>query len=213
MRVVMLVYTIISLCMLTQPIVGNETRGHAPASVSPTEPAQRRHDLPGVADNTPVMPMQQPERLLLALQALDHDHEASGIAIQSPVLCFCLNKGPETIREVRQVARQWFARGLAAFQAERYDEALTAFSKAIQLHPQDARAYLNRGMTYGKMHRYGPAQADLAKAIELSPHQAEAHYASGVIWLLLGQEPQALEHFRTATRLKSYAASFSPEAF
>ncbi|MEO1404045.1 MAG: tetratricopeptide repeat protein, partial [Cyanobacteria bacterium J06635_1] len=58
---------------------------------------------------------------------------------------------------------------------KRYDEAISAYEKAIELDPDDATAHYNLGNTYKALKRYDEAISAYEKAIELDPDDATAH--------------------------------------
>lgn len=139
---------------------------------------------------------------MAALSALPQEPgQPTDVDVRSSILCFCLNKGPETIQELRRMAGEWFAKGLTAFTAQRHQEAIAAFTKAMQLNPRDARAYINRGIIYAKTRHYRQARADFTKAIALDPQRADAYYAAGLVSVLLGDGQQAEQNFQVATQL------------
>ena len=212
--------TLLSLWLFAQPLVGGEARAHSTAG----EAHAGHRDVPGKTlprtpatgvqtDTAPTsaMPSQevsqtptiaQATRLLMAVDVLSQDQrKATSLDIQSPVLCYCLAKAPATIQELRRVAAEWFSHGLVSFTAQQYEEAIAAFTKAIQLHPRGARAYTNRGLAYSKVGRYQPAIEDLSTAIALDPRQAEAYYIRSLTALLVGDEQQALQDGRLAAQL------------
>lgn len=193
MLVLMVAYTVISLWILSQPIVEGGTG--VPASATAAAPASPAEN------STPAAASDRAAALLAAMPLLSHDKEDGDISVRSSVLCFCLHKGPETIRELRQAAHAWFAKGLVAFQAGQPAAASAAFTQAIQRHPRYARAYVNRGILYGQTGAYQQAQTDLTQAITLQPEQAEAHYARGLIAAQLGNLQQAARDMQRAADL------------
>jgi tetratricopeptide (TPR) repeat protein len=159
--------------------------------VAATEPLVAQHLMPETA-----------QKLLAAVSPLGQDSQATtDVEVHSPVLCFCLHKGPETVRELRRLAAARQQQGVAAFQVRQYPQALTAFTQAVQLQPRDARAYTNRGLTYAKMGDYSRASLDLNKAIDLNPQQTHAYYVRAIIALLMGHTTQAQRDVATAVRL------------
>src|SRR6266571_3470133 len=56
--------------------------------------------------------------------------------------------------------------GNAHFVAQRYAEAIAAYTKAIEAVPRDARAYKHRGLAHTKLGNAQQAYKDLSKAIE-----------------------------------------------
>ena len=69
---------------------------------------------------------------------------------------------------------------------ERYDEAVAAYAKAIELDPTHANAYNNLGVLRRFTGKPAEAEAAYRKAIELKPTYAEAYHNLGV--LLTGQK-------------------------
>ena len=80
---------------------------------------------------------------------------------------------------------------------KRYDDALSAYTRAINSNPQYFPAYLGRGLVRQRVNKLDLAAADLQKSIELLP-TATAHNALGQIEQKRGHTDQATEHFRIA---------------
>src|SRR5919199_926695 len=57
--------------------------------------------------------------------------------------------------------------GNAHFLAQRYTEAIAAYTRAIEAAPRDARAYKHRGLAHAKLGNVQQAYEDLNKAIAL----------------------------------------------
>lgn len=79
-------------------------------------------------------------------------------------------------------AIQWFNKGYDYDLKEDYDNAIFAYTKAIELNPEDADAYTNRGVIYDIQGKYDLAIVDYTKAIELNPEDADAYTNRGVIY-------------------------------
>jgi len=142
-------------------------------------------------------------RLLLADIAplLLPTHGPASDDVKSTLLCFCLHKGPETVRELRRLAAAKFIKGVDALANEQYQLAADAFSQAIQRYPREARAFVNRGLAYAHLHRYQASKADLTQAIALHETLAEAYYVRGLIAILTGDHEGANADIRHAARL------------
>src|SRR5262245_28286770 len=63
----------------------------------------------------------------------------------------------------------WYGRRLAYL--GKYNEAITVYTKGINLHPNNARFYRHRAHRYITLRCYDNAIADLKKAIELTKDQ------------------------------------------
>jgi tetratricopeptide (TPR) repeat protein len=135
-----------------------------------------------------------PEQARARLQTLvalpRNPHSSDAFAVHTSVLCFCLDKGPATVRELRRLAGDWYDRGLRALQAYDYATAVTAFTQALQRSPRDARTYVNRGLAYARLENYQSAMADLTQAIDLAPQQTEAHYLHKLVTVLMDNASQ-----------------------
>jgi tetratricopeptide (TPR) repeat protein len=90
----------------------------------------------------------------------------------------------------------------AAFQLQRYDDALTSFSRAIDLAPDNTRSIAARGETYRRLERYDDAMADFNRAIELEPEFAWAIAARGHVYRLKGRYSEAMADFDHAIELE-----------
>ncbi len=75
----------------------------------------------------------------------------------------------------------------------RADEAVEAYSRAIELSPKEVRLRVKRGWAYEKLQPpdYEKAQADFAAALELDPSHAEAHTGLGYIQACRNQDAEA----------------------
>ena len=69
-------------------------------------------------------------------------------------------------------AETYFRRGYMMYELERYQEAIVAYNKAIQLKPDYATAYRARGMAKAFLGQHFAAISDYDKAIQLKPDYA-----------------------------------------
>jgi tetratricopeptide (TPR) repeat protein len=128
-------------------------------------------------------------------------HGEAEDAVKSTLLCFCLLQGPATVRELRRLAAERFAQGVAAFQDAKYQAAAEAFGQAMQRHPREARAFVNRGLAYAHLGRYEAAKTDLTHAIALRETLAEAYYGRALVAVFLGDREQVQADMQHAARL------------
>lgn len=110
MLALMVGYTVVSLWILAQPIM----EGGAGASHTIMPPARKdamaafRADASHVLPEPPISQVQMPQvaqTLLEAVLPLSQDGDTTADApVRSSILCFCLHKGPEAIRELRRTS-------------------------------------------------------------------------------------------------------------
>jgi tetratricopeptide (TPR) repeat protein len=88
------------------------------------------------------------------------------------------------------------------------DEAIAAYSRAIELAPKYGRAWTNRGIAYFKRRQYDQAVADFSRAIELDRRQVLAWSYRGIIYCdHLGQPARAVADFSAAIELSPTSAT------
>lgn len=86
-------------------------------------------------------------------------------------------------------------RGMDAFDAGQWQDALRLFDLWIQEHTGDSKAYLLRGQTQEQLGDELKANADYSIAVNLNPEFAEAYFARGRSRYLLEQYENATEDF------------------
>jgi tetratricopeptide (TPR) repeat protein len=67
-----------------------------------------------------------------------------------------------------------------------WDQAITEYSEALRINPNNASAYCNRGIVYGNKGDYDQAIADFNQAIRLDPNYAVAYGNRGVAYMRKG---------------------------
>ena len=75
--------------------------------------------------------------------------------------------------DVRATEEDAFDKGVKLMGQQRYEEAIQAFSTAIEIIPLDYQAYNYRGVARALMGKYDEAIADYSKALEIRPRYAE----------------------------------------
>ena len=83
-----------------------------------------------------------------------------------------------------------------------YEEAITHYTKGIELKPDFLEAYNNRGNAYRKKGDFDDAIKDFDKAIQLKPDYAMAYNNRGLAYNSRGDFDRAIEDCSTAIQLK-----------
>jgi tetratricopeptide (TPR) repeat protein len=106
-------------------------------------------------------------------------------------------------------AAKWSEIGHQAIDANRWNEALNAYNKAIELNPKYGDAFNNLGKTYGRRGDYKRAILYYDRAIELNPKYADAYYNRGDAFSRLGNSEYANEDWKVAAKLGNIFAQKS----
>jgi tetratricopeptide (TPR) repeat protein len=101
----------------------------------------------------------------------------------------------------RYTHNEWHQQGESFYDANRYDEAIQAFSKAIEINPEHASAYNNRGAAWHRKGDYEKAIADFSKAIEIDPKDDRSYYDRGLAWYKKGGFDRAIADLSKAIEL------------
>jgi tetratricopeptide (TPR) repeat protein len=110
----------------------------------------------------------------------------------------------EGIKELSAI--EWFENGKAFGESGNHNEAINAYSRAIELNPKLANAYNNRGVAYYHLGNHQQAIRDYDKAIELNPKGANAYNNRGAAYNRLGNYQQAIRDFDKAIELNPKGA-------
>jgi Ca-activated chloride channel family protein len=93
--------------------------------------------------------------------------------------------------------------GTQAYEAQRFDEALSRFDKALQDKPSDPRAHYNRALALYKLGRNDEAKAAFQAALDLDRTgelAGKVHYNLGNVAASTGDKAQAVKEYRAALR-------------
>jgi tetratricopeptide (TPR) repeat protein len=94
-----------------------------------------------------------------------------------------------------------FDQGAAMLHAKRYDYALTAFHRVLELAPDIPEAHVNLGFTLLGMQRHKEALAFFESATVLRPWQANAYYGMAEAMDAMGDRSGAIGAMRTFVHL------------
>lgn len=99
-------------------------------------------------------------------------------------------------------AEDYFARGTDFYYKGKYDLALIAIEKAIELKPDWSEAWNNKGIALYELKHYDKALKAYQKAIELKSNYAEAWNNKGNTLLELEKFDEAIKDYEKAIELK-----------
>ena len=124
------------------------------------------------------------------------------------------DKTGDTLREKTTLkdhkdAKAYFNRGLAYDDKGQYDQAISDYSKAIEINPRLADAYYNRGNSYDDKGQYDQAISDYSKAIEINSEIAEAYINRGNAYSKKSQYDKAISDYSKAIEINpKYADAY-----
>ncbi|MGD9060621.1 MAG: tetratricopeptide repeat protein [Desulfobacterales bacterium] len=98
----------------------------------------------------------------------------------------------------------WFDKGRGLLSTRQYDEAIKAFSTAIEIIPHDYQSYNLRGVTWALKGNYDQAIADYSKAIDIQPRYAKAYNNRGFAHTQMGNLKLALEDYTRALEINPF---------
>ena len=100
--------------------------------------------------------------------------------------------------------------GIAYIKRNELDQAISSFSKAMELDPSYADAYCNRGVVYYFKGEYDRSLTDYNEAIELDPRHVVTYNNRGVAYSNEGEQEKAIGDFTRAIEIKSdYADAYN----
>ncbi len=87
-------------------------------------------------------------------------------------------------------------RGIVAYEAKQYNEALQDFQEALRLSPDNINALYYTGLTYTVLQQPSAAQAALEQARKLAPGDPDVAFQLGVVYFLQQEYDKAEPLFR-----------------
>lgn len=98
-------------------------------------------------------------------------------------------------------SQAWAELGSLYYSIDRYEEALQALNKAVQLEPVYLAAYFFRALTLARKEQYGLAVTDYKKLLAGNPYHYEGHFNLGLIYLKTEQYKEAVTILQKAATL------------
>ena len=104
----------------------------------------------------------------------------------------------------------FISRGVTYFRRKQYDQAISDFSKALELNPKYSFTYVNRGLAYDRKGLSDQAISDYSKALEINPKDYRAYFYRGYAYGRKGQDEQAISDYTKAIELNpKYAEAYN----
>jgi|GEM_PF-6617599 tetratricopeptide (TPR) repeat protein len=100
-----------------------------------------------------------------------------------------------------KTAEDYITQGKALLKAGKPDQAIAAFTAAIELNPQSATAFNNRGVAYCQQGELPKAVADFSQAIKIDPNFGKAYNNRAVTLWYQGKRDQAEKDINQAESL------------
>jgi len=133
----------------------------------------------------------------LLLEAL-YAHNSHKIAEAIEIYTYILSLKPrEQLQPIIYIHR-----GMAYFSKSRYDLAMSDFSEALRLNPDNDKAFYYRGVMYSISQNYPAALADLNRCINLNPSWTVPFLSRAQVYFHLGDNPKALADCEEALSLE-----------
>jgi protein O-GlcNAc transferase len=108
----------------------------------------------------------------------------------------------QVIKQAPNHVQAWTLLGQAVSALSRADEAVQAFTRAVQINPKDANAQSNLSIALMRAGNPWPAIDAAKRAIELSPTLPEGFASLGHAYNVLDMSQEAIAAFKTALRLR-----------
>ena len=198
-------------------------RNHEEAKGLVEEIKRYRDETKAIRDETAESAADDPERVRQVAEDTRNNPQASPMdkAIADAISLQQERKFEEAIEAWRKIAnvmegidddlaaRAWFSIGYLYSVQEQHEEAIDAYSRSIDLQPNDVVSYNNRGVTRGKLHQYEAAIADFDEALRIDPYYSSAYMNRGIAKKNLDQHEAAIKDYSKAISLKSdYAGAY-----
>jgi len=89
----------------------------------------------------------------------------------------------------------YLRRGIFNFNKGQYDEAISDFTRTLEINPKLGNVYYNRGTAYWAKGEYDNAISDFNKALGINPRDPDAYMSRGGVYIKKGQPDQAIADF------------------
>ena len=101
----------------------------------------------------------------------------------------------DAIRGEKPQAQVDMRAGTVALRTWKISQAITAFTRAIEIEPKYAEAYVKRGFAYYRAGRYEAAIADYTRTLDLNRYHADAYASRGDAYRALADMQRAVADY------------------
>ncbi|VUZ54606.1 unnamed protein product [Hymenolepis diminuta] len=148
------------------------------------------------------------ESLEVARQCIESAFDVSGDSKSEVDLLALVGKQITSRPTVRQVTPEEKAKaeslktqGNSFVSAEKFQEALECYNKAVALDPYNAIYYCNRAAANHRLLKYSEAISDCEKALEIDSSYSKAYSRMGNTFCSMGNYSKSVEAYRKAVAL------------
>ncbi|KAL2724118.1 small glutamine-rich tetratricopeptide repeat-containing protein alpha-like isoform X2 [Vespula squamosa] len=110
--------------------------------------------------------------------------------------------GPEATPEAKAEAERYKNEGNALVKAEKLEEAINNYTKAIELNAHNAVYYCNRAAVYSKLGNHLQAIKDCHTALSIDPMYSKAYGRLGLAYSSLERHREAKESYQKALEME-----------
>ncbi|RMG75234.1 MAG: tetratricopeptide repeat protein [Nitrospirae bacterium] len=120
----------------------------------------------------------------------------------------------DTVKQLRQIVKEdpknldaWIRLGNTLMDTNRFEEAIEAYSKALELDPKNTNVRVDMGTCYRRIGKPDIAVKEYNRAIEIDPKHLFAHRNKGIVLAFDLKKPkEAIKEFETYLSLAPDAA-------
>ena len=108
---------------------------------------------------------------------------------------------------IHNMRMHWNGKGIVLSEQGKYDEAIKAFDRAIELNPQYADAWYNKGLALDHQGKYDEVIKAYDRAIKINPQHILALINKGNVMRLQGKYDEAVKLYDIAIEIDPQDAS------
>jgi len=101
------------------------------------------------------------------------------------------------------LSKQFFAKGIAAYNAQNYQQALAFFNRSSAEGMENERLFYNMGSAYYRISQYDEAYQAYEKSAKHASLAPVARYSMGLAAMKMDNQSQAIENFLLSYRLST----------